>query len=91
METRANHVFVGAVTLVLLAVLAAAVIWITRLNEVDQKEYDVFFKQSVEGLSKGSQVTFAGVPAGQIKHIELWPRIRASCACASGSTRRSRS
>lgn len=74
METRANHVWVGAVTLVLLAALAAFVIWIARLNEGSQNEYDIFFKQSVDGLAKGSEVAYAGVPSGQVTKIELWPQ-----------------
>jgi phospholipid/cholesterol/gamma-HCH transport system substrate-binding protein len=74
METRANHVWVGAVTLVLLALLAAFVIWIARLNQGAQNEYDIFFKQSVDGLAKGSEVAYAGVPVGQIGQIELWPQ-----------------
>ena len=74
METRANYVWVGAVTLGLLAVLAAFIIWIARWNETSQNSYDIFFKQSVDGLSEGGQVTFAGVPVGQIQHIELWPK-----------------
>ena len=74
METRANHVWVGAVTLVLMAALAAFIIWIARLNAGEQHEYDIFFKQSVDGLAKGSEVTFSGVPAGQVKSIELWPK-----------------
>lgn len=74
METRANFVWVGAVTLGLLAVLAAFIIWIARWNETNQNAYDIFFKQSVDGLSEGGQVTFAGVPVGQIEHIELWSK-----------------
>ena len=74
METRANHIWVGTVTLLLLAGLAALVIWIARLNQQNQLEYDIFFKQSVDGLAKGSEVSFAGVPAGQVKEIELWPK-----------------
>jgi phospholipid/cholesterol/gamma-HCH transport system substrate-binding protein len=74
METRANHLWVGIVSLALLAALAAGIIWIARLNNGDQKEYDIFFKQSVDGLARGSQVAFAGVPAGQIKTIELWDK-----------------
>ena len=62
------------VTLALLTLVAAFVIWIARLNEGAQDAYDIFFKQSVDGLGKGSQVTFSGVPAGQIEKIELWPR-----------------
>jgi phospholipid/cholesterol/gamma-HCH transport system substrate-binding protein len=57
-----------------MALLAAFVIWIARLNQGAQDEYDIFFKQSVDGLAKGSQVAYAGVPVGQISHIELWPQ-----------------
>ncbi len=74
METRANHVWVGAVTLLLLAVLAAFIIWLAKLGEGEQHSYDIYFKQSVDGLAKGTAVSYAGVPAGQIKDIELWPK-----------------
>ncbi|MCW1383955.1 MlaD family protein [Novosphingobium sp. KCTC 2891] len=74
METRANHIWVGAVTLLLLAGLAALTIWIARLNQGDQNEYDIFFKQSIDGVAKGSEVSFSGVPAGQVKDIELWEK-----------------
>jgi phospholipid/cholesterol/gamma-HCH transport system substrate-binding protein len=42
------------------------------LNQGHQNEFDIFFKQSVDGLAKGSEVSYAGVPAGQITQIELW-------------------
>lgn len=74
METRANYVWVGAVTLLLLVMAAAAVIWIARLNASAQKEYDIFFNQSVSGLSRGSQVSFSGVPVGQVAEIALWKK-----------------
>lgn len=71
METRANHLWVGAVTLVLLAGLAAFIIWIARLGQGEQDEYDIFYAQSVSGLANGSEVSFAGVPVGQVKEIAL--------------------
>ncbi len=74
METRANHLWVGAVTLLLLAALAAFIVWIARLGEGQQNDYDIFFKQSVSGLAKGSEVSFAGVPVGQVNEIELWDK-----------------
>ena len=37
METRANHLWVGAVTLALLVALAAAIVWIARLGQGAQK------------------------------------------------------
>jgi phospholipid/cholesterol/gamma-HCH transport system substrate-binding protein len=74
METRSNHVLVGAVVLILLAMLALFTIWIARLGTANEKEYDIFFKQAVDGLARGSQVTFSGVPSGQVKEIALWPQ-----------------
>ena len=73
METRSNHVLVGAVVLILLGVLALFTIWIARLGGASEKEYDIFFRQAVDGLAKGSQVAYAGVPSGQVKEIALWP------------------
>ncbi len=71
METRANHLWVGAVTLTLLAMLAAFIIWLAGLDQRARNEYDVFYAQSVSGLANGSQVTFAGVPVGQVTEISL--------------------
>lgn len=72
METKSNHILVGTITLLLLAVLAAFTIWLSRSGDGAKKEYDIFFQQSVNGLAKGSGVTFSGVPVGQIKDIKLW-------------------
>jgi phospholipid/cholesterol/gamma-HCH transport system substrate-binding protein len=72
METRSNHIFVGSVVLALIVALAAFLIWLSGIQGSNTKDYDIFFKQSVEGLAKGSTVTFSGVPSGQIVEIELW-------------------
>jgi phospholipid/cholesterol/gamma-HCH transport system substrate-binding protein len=74
METRANYVWVGAITLLLLALLAGFVIWLAQLGNADRKEYDIFFQQSVGGLAKGSQVAYSGVPVGQVSAINLWAK-----------------
>jgi phospholipid/cholesterol/gamma-HCH transport system substrate-binding protein len=74
METRANYVWVGAVSLVLLALLAAFIVWLAQLGTASRKDYDIFFPQSVGGLADGSAVTFQGVPAGQVSDIELWKK-----------------
>lgn len=71
METRSNHVLVGGVVLILLVVLALFMVWISRFGAEGKREYDIFFKQSVEGLAKGSSVNFSGVPIGQVKDIAL--------------------
>ena len=72
METRSNHVLVGAVVLILLAVLALFTVWLARLGGKSEREYDIFFEQSVDGLTKGSQVSYSGVPSGTVKQIALW-------------------
>jgi phospholipid/cholesterol/gamma-HCH transport system substrate-binding protein len=72
METKSNHVLVGLVTLLLIGVLAFFTIWLSRTGEGKKKEYDIFFQQSVNGLAKGSGVSFSGVAVGQIKEIKLW-------------------
>src|SRR6478736_2551137 len=72
METRANYVWVGAITLVLLAALAAFIVWIVGFGTSDRKRYDIFFPQAVEGLAEGSQVTFSGVPEGKVDMMKLW-------------------
>ncbi len=74
METRANYVWVGAVSLLLLALLAAGIVWIAQFGNADREDYDIFFPQSVGGLANGSEVTFKGVPAGQVTEIELWKK-----------------
>ncbi|KQT33361.1 mammalian cell entry protein [Sphingomonas sp. Leaf412] len=72
METRSNHVLVGAIVLILLAMVAIFTVWIARLAGGSEREYDIFFRQAVDGLAKGSAVTFSGVPSGQVKSISLW-------------------
>jgi phospholipid/cholesterol/gamma-HCH transport system substrate-binding protein len=74
METRANHVWVGAVTLALLVGVVLLVLWIARINHPDQNRYDIFFKQSVDGVARGSSVSFSGVPVGQVAEIALWEK-----------------
>lgn len=73
METRANYIWVGAVTLALLAALGLFIVWLAQINDGSNRQYDIFFPQSVDGLANGSPVSFSGVPAGEVKGIELWP------------------
>ena len=72
METRSNHVLVGAVVLILLAVLALFTVWLVRMGTASENEYDILFPQSVDGLARGSAVTYSGVPSGQVKEITFY-------------------
>lgn len=72
METRSNHVLVGAVVLILLAMLALFTVWLARIGGGSEKEYDIFFKQAIDGINVGSPVAFSGVPSGQVTGISLF-------------------
>jgi phospholipid/cholesterol/gamma-HCH transport system substrate-binding protein len=73
METRSNQVLVGTVVLALLVGLLFFTVWIVGLNTEKRKCYDIYFSQGVGGLNRGSNISFNGVPVGQITRISLLP------------------
>ena len=73
METRSNYVMVGTVTVALLIGALLFIVWIAGLSNQANKCYDIYFAQAVGGLNKGSNVTFSGVPVGQVTKISLLP------------------
>jgi phospholipid/cholesterol/gamma-HCH transport system substrate-binding protein len=72
-ETRSNYVMVGAVTVALLVGVLLFIVWLAGLSNKTTKCYDIYFSQAVGGLNKGSNVTFSGVPVGQVSRISLLP------------------
>jgi len=74
METRSNNVLVGGVVLALLIVTLGFIVWLAGISGGVTNKYDIFFKTSVEGLAKGSTVTFSGVPVGNVEEIALMPQ-----------------
>ena len=74
METRSNYVMVGFVTVALLIGTLLFIVWIAGLSNKATKCYDIYFAQAVGGLNKGSNVTFSGVPVGQVETISLLPK-----------------
>ena len=73
METRSNYVMVGAVTVALLAGVLLFIVWLAGLSNKETNCFDIYFAQGVSGLNKGSNVTFSGVPVGQVEKISLLP------------------
>lgn len=73
METRSNYIMVGGVTVALLAGALLFIVWLAGLSNKETKCYDIYFAQGVGGLNKGSNVTFSGVPVGQVNKISLLP------------------
>lgn len=74
MENKSNYILVGTTVLALLLAVVIFVVWMSRIGGGDKKEYDIFFKQAVSGLARGSGVTFSGVPVGEVKIIALMPQ-----------------
>jgi phospholipid/cholesterol/gamma-HCH transport system substrate-binding protein len=74
METRSNYVMVGAVTLALLVGVLFFIVWLAGFNTKKQDCYDIYFP-AISGIDKGSNVTFSGVPVGNVsKRPQLLPR-----------------
>ena len=73
MENRSNQILVGSVVLGLLVLVIVFVIWLARIGDGKDNPYDIYFAQAVDGLARGSSVTYAGVPVGQIDEIALVP------------------
>ena len=73
METRSNYIMVGAVTVALLIGTLIFIVWLAGLSNKSTKCYDIYFAEGVGGLNKGSNVTFSGVPVGQVSKISLLP------------------
>lgn len=71
MENRSNSIIVGSVVLGLMVGLVFFLIWLSQPNREGRKSYDIMFTQSVGGLAKGAQVTYSGVPVGQVDLVEL--------------------
>ena len=50
METRSNHVLVGAVVLAMLAGLLLFAVWLAGLSNTKTRCFDIYFAQAVGGL-----------------------------------------
>src|SRR3954463_14071420 len=74
MENRSNHILVGSVVLVMLVAVLGFILWLSQASGDKNKHYDVLFSQAVDGLAKGSAVTFSGFPVGQVQSISLLPQ-----------------
>jgi phospholipid/cholesterol/gamma-HCH transport system substrate-binding protein len=65
-------VLVGAVTVALLIGTLLFIVWLAGLSTKSTKCYDIYFP-AVGGINKGSNVSFSGVPVGQVSKISLLP------------------
>lgn len=73
METRANYVLIGLFTIVGFIGMLAFALWFGRIElERQFAYYDVKFT-AVSGLTRASDVRFAGLPVGQVVDVGLSP------------------
>ncbi|MCK5041209.1 MAG: MCE family protein [Sphingomonadales bacterium] len=74
METRAHHLLIGAFMVVMVASFLGFLIWLAKID-IDQEfgEYDIYFDESVAGLTKSSVVQYNGIPVGQVWDIRIDP------------------
>ena len=72
METRANHIVIGAFVLVVVFGLFGFVLWLAKI-EIDQQfsYYRVIFEEAVSGLSVGGDVRYNGIPVGAVTEIKI--------------------
>lgn len=72
MEIRANYLFVGAFTLLVLLGGVAFTLWIGARGEgVTMADYDIYFTESVRGLSVTNDVLFSGIRVGKVTEIKI--------------------
>ncbi|MCX7033992.1 MAG: MlaD family protein [Arenimonas sp.] len=72
METRANHVLIGAFTLAVCLFAVLFALWAAKYTtEKSFEEYDVVFQEAVTGLSVGSQVLYSGISVGAVRNLSL--------------------
>lgn len=74
METRANHILIGAFTLVLGLGAVLFALWASKYqSEAAWRDYEVIFLEAVTGLSVGGVVQYNGIKVGDVRELRLAP------------------
>jgi phospholipid/cholesterol/gamma-HCH transport system substrate-binding protein len=74
METKANHLVIGAFVLAVLAGGFGFVYWMQNFGTGSAaKRYTIIFQGGVSGLSTASKVLFNGIRVGQVQRMHLDP------------------
>ena len=75
METRAHHVLIGLITVLVVAGAMLFGLWLTKSSVDDAfKDYEVVFNEAVSGLSRGSPVQYNGIKVGDVSTLRLDPQ-----------------
>jgi len=74
METKANHLVIGAFVLAVLVGGFGFVYWMQNFGTGSAaKRYTIIFQGGVSGLSTASKVLFNGIRVGQVQRMQLDP------------------
>lgn len=75
METKANHLWVGAFTLAAVIAGLLFTLWASKsMSDASWKEFEVVFTGAVTGLSEGGAVRFNGIPVGTVRRLGIDPK-----------------
>ncbi len=78
MEREANYLAVGSFVLLVLGMAVMFVYWYSAASSGHRtlRRYEIYFDDSVSGLTVGSPVRYLGVDVGQVQTIRIDPRAR---------------
>ena len=72
MNNKVNFTFVGSVVLAILVAMIFSIYWLMKPSDSSkQKEYLIYFNESVSGLNINSPVKYRGVNVGKVEDIHI--------------------
>jgi phospholipid/cholesterol/gamma-HCH transport system substrate-binding protein len=74
METKANHVLIGAFTILITILAVFFALWAANYSSNKQwDKYEVVFSEAVTGLGTGGIVQYNGINVGEVTKLRLDP------------------
>ena len=75
METKANHVLIGAFTILITIMAVFFALWAANYSSNKQwDQYEVVFSEAVTGLGTGGIVQYNGINVGEVTKLRLDPK-----------------
>jgi phospholipid/cholesterol/gamma-HCH transport system substrate-binding protein len=73
-ETKANHVLIGAFTILVLGIAMLFALWLGKVTlDREWNRYIVVFNEAVTGLTVGGAVQYNGIQIGEVRELALDP------------------
>ena len=72
MNNKVNFTFVGSIVLAIVIAMIFSIYWLMKPSDSNkQREYLIYFNESVSGLNVNSPVKYRGVNVGKVKEIQI--------------------